>query len=110
LTRLFASNDVARRGCPAGGTPLVDRLARQVPEVIGVAIWATALLVLYGADVVKIPRPFEARTGRPWQSFCTATRVMTQVPRDVGSARDIARQVGAPIVIDLGRHMNDHIR
>jgi 2,3-dihydroxybiphenyl 1,2-dioxygenase len=28
---------------------------------------------------------------------------------DVGSARDIARQVGMPIVIDLGRHMNDHM-
>jgi 2,3-dihydroxybiphenyl 1,2-dioxygenase len=28
---------------------------------------------------------------------------------DVGSARDIARQVGAPIVIDLGRHMNDRM-
>jgi biphenyl-2,3-diol 1,2-dioxygenase len=28
---------------------------------------------------------------------------------DVGSARDIARQVGTPVVIDLGRHMNDHM-
>jgi len=28
---------------------------------------------------------------------------------DVGSARDIARRVGAPVVIDLGRHMNDHM-
>jgi 2,3-dihydroxybiphenyl 1,2-dioxygenase len=28
---------------------------------------------------------------------------------DVGSARDIARRQGTPIVIDLGRHMNDHM-
>ena len=28
---------------------------------------------------------------------------------DVGSARDTARRQGTPIVIDLGRHMNDHI-
>jgi len=28
---------------------------------------------------------------------------------DVGSARDIARQAGTPIVIDLGKHMNDHM-
>lgn len=28
---------------------------------------------------------------------------------DVGSARDLARQTGTPIVIDLGRHMNDHM-
>jgi hypothetical protein len=28
---------------------------------------------------------------------------------DVGSARDIARQAGTPIVIDLGRHMNDRM-
>jgi 3,4-dihydroxy-9,10-secoandrosta-1,3,5(10)-triene-9,17-dione 4,5-dioxygenase len=28
---------------------------------------------------------------------------------DVGSARDIARHVGTPIVIDLGKHMNDHM-
>ena len=28
---------------------------------------------------------------------------------DVGSARDIAHKVGTPIVIDLGRHMNDHM-
>ena len=27
----------------------------------------------------------------------------------MGSARDIARQEGTPIVIDLGRHMNDHM-
>jgi 2,3-dihydroxybiphenyl 1,2-dioxygenase len=28
---------------------------------------------------------------------------------DVGSARDIARREGTPIVIDLGKHMNDHM-
>ena len=28
---------------------------------------------------------------------------------DVGSARDIARQAGTPIIIDLGKHMNDHM-
>ncbi|HLZ68617.1 MAG TPA: VOC family protein [Dehalococcoidia bacterium] len=28
---------------------------------------------------------------------------------DVGSGRDICRQQGLPIVIDLGRHMNDHM-
>jgi 2,3-dihydroxybiphenyl 1,2-dioxygenase len=28
---------------------------------------------------------------------------------DVGSARDLARRAGTPIVIDLGRHMNDHM-
>ena len=28
---------------------------------------------------------------------------------DVGSARDLCRQRGAPVAIDLGRHMNDHV-
>jgi biphenyl-2,3-diol 1,2-dioxygenase len=28
---------------------------------------------------------------------------------DVGSGRDICRQTGMPIVIDLGKHMNDHM-
>jgi 3,4-dihydroxy-9,10-secoandrosta-1,3,5(10)-triene-9,17-dione 4,5-dioxygenase len=28
---------------------------------------------------------------------------------DVGSARDIARRQGTPVVIDLGKHMNDHM-